>query len=237
MTRPRARLRVEISSYASVSHALALAVQPPSVVPGPNLVDPTRLRPSRRFARSTKMKINRSKKTAIAPDGAPAGTDTNAYVLYCENIENMCVRQSEDVRYADEKPHVPGRIKMKNCHATSFGEVTLPRPDKGVNTPTNPKSPDAKGYIVRQRVSISGIKSDPSLNGKQGTLVEWQNQHWGVNINGREDTNRIKPDNLQLVRPGPDEPRYWPAGVHISELRCTSAAIPRSPSSRSAMAN
>ena len=50
--------------------------------------------------------------------------------------------------------------------------------------------------------------------------MEWSDskQRWAVNVDERKDLVRVKPGNLELVRPGPDEPRYWPAGVHISEL-------------------
>ena len=43
-------------------------------------------------------------------------------------------------------------------------------------------------------------------------------QRWLVNVSEKEDFVRFKPANLELVRPGPDKPRYWPAGVHIREL-------------------
>lgn len=39
-----------------------------------------------------------------------------------------------------------------------------------------------------------------------------------MNVDEKEDFVRFKPANLELVRPGPDKPRYWPAGVHIREL-------------------
>ena len=133
--------------------------------------------------------------------------------------ESMNKEKSEGVRYSDEKPHMPESIDFSYTHTTkvSVGD------DHGVNTPTNPKTPAAKGYIARQHVSISGLTSDASLslNGKQGTLEEWIEsvQRWVVNVDERKDLVRVKPGKLELMRPGPDEPRYWPAGVHISELR------------------
>ena len=133
--------------------------------------------------------------------------------------ESMNMEKSEGVRYSDEKPHMPESIDFSYTHTTkvSVGD------DHGVNTPTNPKTPAAKGYIARQRVSISGLTSDASLplNGKQVTLEEWiqSGQRWVVNVAERKDLVRVKPGKLELMRPGPDEPRNWPAGVHISELR------------------
>ena len=132
--------------------------------------------------------------------------------------ESMNMEKSEGVRYSDEKPHMPESIDFSYTHTTkvSVGD------DHGVNTPTNPKTPAAKGYIARQRVSISGLTSDASLplNGKQVTLEEWIQsvQRWVVNVDERKDLVRVKPGKLELMRPGPDEPRYWPVGVHISEL-------------------
>ena len=90
-------------------------------------------------------------------------------------MEGMRIKNSEGVRYPDTKPHVPreadlSRPRMNLWHGD----------DEGVDIPTNPKSKSAKGYIARQRVSISSLISDVSLNGRQGTLVEWSDkmQRW-----------------------------------------------------------
>jgi hypothetical protein len=131
-------------------------------------------------------------------------------------MEGMSLKESEGVRYADTKPHVPQEADLSRPRKT----LLMHGGDEGVDIPTNPKSKSAKGYIARQRVSISGLISDVSLNGRQGTLVEWSDktQRWLVNVDEKEDFVRVKPANLELVRPGPDKPRYWPAGVHIREL-------------------
>mgnify|MGYP006132676049 FL=1 len=141
---------------------------------------------------------------------------TGAHKHMLETLEKIRVEKSEGMRYADAKAHTPGEI-----NANSSRKFTItPGQDGGVDTQTNPQSPDAKGFIARQRVSISGLRSETSLNGKKGTLVRWLNSKkcWAVDESDTEKLARIKPDNLELVRPGPDEPRYWPVGVHISEL-------------------
>jgi hypothetical protein len=143
--------------------------------------------------------------------------------------EGMRLKESEGVRYHDMKPHVPQHEEANDDDVyENFLHLSRPRKDlmlgddEGVDIPTNPKSKSAKGYIARQRVSISGLISDVSLNGRQGTLVEWSDktQRWLVNVDEKEDfvPVSVKPANLELVRPGPDKPRYWPAGVHIREL-------------------
>ena len=143
--------------------------------------------------------------------------------------EGMRLKESEGVRYHDMKPHVPQHEEANDDDVyENFLHLSRPRKtlmlgdDEGVDIPTNPKSKSAKGYIARQRVSISGLISDVSLNGRQGTLVEWSDktQRWLVNVDEKEDfvPVSVKPANLELVRPSPDKPRYWPAGVHIREL-------------------
>ena len=143
--------------------------------------------------------------------------------------EGMRLKESEGVRYHDMKPHVPQHEEANDDDVyENFLHLSRPRKDlmlgddEGVDIPTNPKSKSAKGYIARQRVSISGLISDVSLNGRQGTLVEWSDktQRWLVNVDEKEDfvPVSVKPANLELVRPGPYKPRYWPAGVHIREL-------------------
>ena len=139
-------------------------------------------------------------------------------------MEGMRIKNSEGVRYPDTKPHVPREADLSRPRLNLWhGD------DEGVDIPTNPKSKSAKGYIARQRVSISSLISDVSLNGRQGTLVEWSDkmQRWLVNVDEKEDFVRFKPANLELVRPGPDKPRYWPAGVHIRELVFDIGSHPR----------
>jgi hypothetical protein len=144
---------------------------------------------------------------------------TNARLHMClmSAMEGMRLKESEGGRYPDMSPHVPQEVDWSRPRKDlMLGD------DEGVDIPTNPKSKSAKGYIARQRVSISGLISDVSLNGRQGTLVEWSDktQRWLVNVDEKEDfvPVSVKPANLELVRPGPDKPRYWPAGVHIREL-------------------
>lgn len=152
--------------------------------------------------------------TTVDDDFDPS-TYARGHMRLWSAMEGMRIKNSEGVRYPDTKPHVPreadlSRPRMNLWHGD----------DEGVDIPTNPKSKSAKGYIARQRVSISSLISDVSLNGRQGTLVEWSDkmQRWLVNVDEKEDFVRFKPANLELVRPGPDKPRYWPAGVHIREL-------------------
>ena len=143
-------------------------------------------------------------------------TYARGHMILRSVMEGMSLKECEGVRYPDTKPHVPQEVDMSRPRMT----MMMHGDDEGVDIPTNPKSKSAKGYIARQRVSISGLISDVSLNGRQGTLVEWSDktQRWLVNVDEKEDFVRIKPANLELVRPGPDKPRYWPAGVHIREL-------------------
>lgn len=143
-------------------------------------------------------------------------TYARGHMCLWDIMEGMSLKESEGRRYPDIKPHVPQEVDMSRPRKNFWMHGV----DEGVDIPTNPKSKSAKGYIARQRVSISGLISDVSLNGRQGTLVEWSDkmQRWLVNVDEKEDFVRVKPANLELVRPGPDKPRYWPAGVHIREL-------------------
>ena len=94
---------------------------------------------------------------------------TNARLHMClmSAMEGMSLKKSEGVRYPDMSPHVPQEVDWSRPRKT-----LVLRDDEGVDIPKNPKSKSAKGYIARQRVSISGLISDVSLNGRQGTLVE-----------------------------------------------------------------
>ena len=103
-------------------------------------------------------------------------TDARMHMCLMSAMEGMSLKKSEGVRYPDMKPHVPQEVDESRPRKNLvLGDV-----DEGVDIPTNPKSKSAKGYIARQRVSISGLISDVSLNGRQGTLVEWSDkmQRW-----------------------------------------------------------
>lgn len=148
-------------------------------------------------------------------------TNANGFILGQEYLERQSMQRCEGVRYPHQGPHTPGDIGGGRTHF-QLGIWSGDAQDFGVDTPTNPKARSAKGYVARQRVAISGLCSDAGtpLNGKQGTLVGWDDykKRWAVSVDGKEDPVNVRPANLDLVRPSPDQPLYWPAGVHIKEL-------------------
>ena len=160
------------SRYGGIhSPALASVVQPPKVRPrhqAPWI--PTQIadsKPTIRFTlRSSRMAPASTDTTNPMINVNLSALSTKMHMRLADKMKTMSVETAEGVRYADAKPHTPGELNDQSPLNQIFMQRTHGQ-DDGVDTPTNPKSQHAKGYIARQRVSISGLRSALSLNGKR----------------------------------------------------------------------